>query len=323
VDVVPPETRIVDRSLTHRYWLVLTGMALSAICGRLEGQAVCSAPHSSPVLSRGGTIQTLAPGQGYVQVSALHQSSSQFFNPDGDRVPFLGGAQIITNSGYFTTSVGVLRGIDTWFQLPIHNVQNNDATGESQRTGLGDLRLSARVSPEVFGAVGIPLSVRAGIKIPGSEFPVDARIIPLGEGQRDWEVSVESGIGFPVKRGDIFEEDIASVYVLGWIGYRWREENGETGFKPGNEWFAHGAVGGHWGKFNTDLAVDILAGQPPEQLGLVLPNASRRLVTINPTVGWKIGRGTLEATAQIPVAGRNLPSGAAASLGYRWTWGGW
>ena len=314
----------MDRAINRWRWLGLSGIALAAVAGgRLDGQAVCSAPHSSPVLAQGGTIRTLAPGFGYVQMSALHQSSTEFFNQNGDRVPFLADAQIITNSVYLTTSVGVVRGIDTWFQLPVHNVQNNNATGQTDRTGLGDLRVSARVSPELVGAEGVPLSVRAGIKIPGSEFPVDPRVIPLGEGQRDWEVSVETGQGFPVKRGDVFGEDIASVYLLAWVGYRWREENSETGFKPGNEWFAHAATGGHWGKFNVDLGVEILRGESPEQLGVVLPSANRRMVAITPTVGWKIGRGTLEATAQIPVSGTNLPSGAAGSLGYRWTWGGW
>lgn len=40
-----------------------------------------------------------------------------------------------------------------------------------------------------------------------------------------------------------------------------------------------------------------------------------------PTLGVTVAGGRLEATAQIPVSGRNLPAGPGLSLGYRLAWG--
>lgn len=297
------------RSLTVAV-LGIVGLLLPA---HASAQAVCSAPHSSPVLARGGTISTLVPGSGYVQISGFRQSSDGFFDPRGDRRPLLADGRVVTSSVYLTGSIGVVRGLDAWAQAPLHHVTSSDQTGERSRTGPGDIRASLRVGPELFGLEGIPLSVRAGVKVPGTDFPVDARIIPLGEGQRDWEVSLESGHGFGL--------DATSAYVLGWVGYRWREENTESGFQPGHEFFAHAAVGGTWRAWHLDLAAEVLLGGAPTQIGLELPGSARRLLQLTPTLGYAVGSGSIEATATVPVAGRNLPTGSGVSLGYRYGWG--
>ena len=41
---------------------------------------------------------------------------------------------------------------------------------------------------------------------------------------------------------------------------------------------------------------------------------------IVPTIGYPVGSGTLELSAQIPVSGRNLPSGTGFAVGYRTGW---
>jgi hypothetical protein len=278
-----------------------------------RAQAVCSAPHSSPVLARGGTIRTLPPGAGYIQLSFLRQASDGFFDPNGDRRPWLADARLVTSSAYVTGSAGLMRGLDAWGQVPFHYLESIDQTGSRSRTGLGDLRFSLRVAPDLFGIQDVPLSLRAGVKLPGSDFPVDARIIPLGEGQRDWELSLESGTGFTV--------DATQGYVLAWIGYRLREENTESGFEPGDEVFGHAAMGGTWRGLRLELALDVLIGGPPTQIGLELPGAARRMVQLSPTLGYDVASGTIELTALVPLSGRNLPSGPGLSVGYRHGWG--
>ena len=52
-----------------------------------------------------------------------------------------------------------------------------------------------------------------------------------------------------------------------------------------------------------------------------LSRASRRLVQLLPTIGTELGFGTLEITAPIPIAGRNLPVANGGSVGYRYAWG--
>ena len=101
---------------------------------------------------------------------------------------------------------------------------------------MGDIRAAVRVGGELLG-VRVPFALRAGIKLPGSEFPVNPRVLPLTEGQRDLEVSLESG----------WVGDDLPVYLVGWVGYRWRGPNRTAGFEPGDEWFGHVALGGQAG----------------------------------------------------------------------------
>ncbi len=292
----------------------LVAMALSAAhAPPVSAQAVCSAPHSSPVLAQGGTIETLRPGTGWAQVSGFRQVSNGFFGPTGDRQPFLADGRVRTHSAFFTAAVGVVRGVDVWGQLPVHDLRYSDQTGGRHRLGLGDPRFSVRLSPRVVGIDGLPLAVRAGVKLPGSRFPVDATVIPLSEGQRDWELSLESGAA--LGPGD------APLYVLGWVGVRWRETNEQTDRKPGDELFGHAAVGGAWRAFRLELGAEALLGRAPRQLGLELPAGRRRLLQLQPTVGYHVGRSTVEVTLLLPLAGRNLPTGTAGSVGYRFSWG--
>lgn len=286
-------------------------IAVLAAAQPVRAQAVCSAPHSSPVLAGGGSIHTLAPHAGWVQASVLVQRSSKFFAPSGNRQAFLADGRVRTASLYLTGAIGIARGADAWAQIPLHDVEYEDVGGRRESTGAGDVRLALRVSPELFGAPRVPIAVRAGGKLPGSEFPVDATIIPLTEGQRDWELSLESGRAF----------QRFPVYVIAWAGYRWREENEKASRKPGDERFAHIAVGGQLFSVRWELASDYLQGRAPRHLGLDVPTAQRRMRQIAPTVGRRAGPGELELTGIVPIAGRNLPAGPAVSIGYRSRWG--
>ena len=286
--------------------------AFLAVClpGPLEAQAICSAPHSSPTLAQSGAIRTLPGGAGWLQISLSGQRATEGFNPLGDRQDFIGDSEFVTASLYLTGAYGVVEGLEVWAQVPFHRLSVEGSGGSSEGSGLGDLRAALRVSPALLG-YEVPAAVRAGIKIPGSDFPVDPRVLPLTEGQRDVEVSVESG----------WAGDELPVYLVGWVGYRWRGENGVAGFEPGDERFAHVAVGGSVGRVSLELGVDALWGGAPNEQGLTLEGARRRLVQLLPTVGAEVAGGRLELTTPIAVSGRNLPAGLGVSLGYRAAWG--
>lgn len=303
----------MDRKLTGGTRRALGAIAALGLAwpSAVGAQAVCSAPHSSPVLAGGGRIGTLAPGAGWAQASVLAQRSSRFFAPDGNRQPFLADGQVRTVSLYLTAAVGVVRGLDVWGQVPLHDVVYEDRGGRRGSSGRGDLRVSLRASPELVGARAMPLAVRAGVKLPGAEFPLDATIIPLTEGQRDWELSVETGRAF----------QSMPLYVLAWLGYRWREENQTAARKPGNERFAHVALGGRAFSLRWELATEYLQGDTPRHLAFHVPTARRRMSQLSPTVSRRAGPGEVELTAILPIAGRSLPTGAAGSVGYRWHWG--
>ncbi|UCC26748.1 MAG: transporter [Gemmatimonadales bacterium] len=272
---------------------------------------MCSAPHAAPSLAASGSILVLEPGAGWIQLAARGVRSDRFFGAGGETHDLPAGT-VSTGSVYLTGAVGLVRGIELWAQVPVHHLRVVDPAQARNRTGIGDPRLALRVGTELLGLSPRPVSLRIGLKAPGSDFPVDPRILPLTEGQLDYEIAAELGTPIWSDR----------LYVVGWAGYRWRTEDTSTGREPGDERFAHLALGTRLGSARMELAIEAMDGIGPIQNGVSLPASARRLVQINPSVGWVVGRGRLEAGAQIPVSGRNLPTGTALSLGYLVAWGG-
>jgi len=210
-----------------------------------------------------------------------------------------------------TAAVGLIEGVDLWAQMPVHDLDVRSDGGNSASSGVGDLRLALRITPELFGFEA-PVGIRFGAKLPASTFPVDATLLPLTEGQRDWEVSVESGTAF----------DFLPIYVAGWVGYRFRDFSQVRVYEPGEETFGHLAVGGSIGDLTLELGADALQGQAPTVQGLTLSDdEARRLLQFVPTVGYLVGPGKIEVSGQIPVVGRNLPNGVGIGVSYRTTWG--
>lgn len=257
-----------------------------------------------------------APGHGWVQVSLYHHDTRDRFDPLGNVEPlFNEGGRSITTSLFLTGVVGLYRGVDVWAQIPVHRLEFNDVAATRQSFGPGDPLVHLRIGPELFGVRSpVPVAVRAGVKFPLGDFSVDSEIVPLTEGQRDWEVLVELGHSFYP----------APLYAMGWVGYRWRETNHEIERKPGDERFGFFAIGGAYPLFSWKLAAEALYGErwiSFTGVRIPLSRSERELVQVTPTVGWKVGPGGLEAGARIPVAGQNFPAGPALFLGYFMRWG--
>ena len=251
------------------------------------------------------------PGKGWVQLSLYHHDTRDRFDTQGNVEPlFNEGGRSITTSLFLTGVVGVYRGVDVWGQIPVHRLAFNDVSATRESFGLGDPLLHVRVSPELLGVkTPFPIAIRGGVKLPLGEFPIDSEIVPLTEGQRDWELMLEIGHSFyPMP-----------LYVMGWVGYRWRETNFDIDRKPGDERFAFMAVGGGRGKLSWKFSAEGIFGEKWVSLtGVRIPLAmsERRLVQLTPAVGWQLGQGSLELGARLPVAGQNLPAGPALFLGY-------
>lgn len=254
------------------------------------------------------------PGKGWVQVSVFYHNTRNRFDEDSKvRRLFSEGGRSITTSVFVTGAVGLVRGLDAWVQVPYHRLQFNDVADERQSTGIGDPRLHLRIGPELFGLrLPVPVALRGGVKLPAGAYTRDSEVIPLAEGQRDWELMLEVGHSFWPR----------PLYVSGWAGYRWRETNDEAVHKPGDELFVFATVGGSAGPLRWKVALDGLFGRTPTFLGLPLSSARRRLVQVLPTLGWDVGAGVVEVGGRFPFSGRNLPAGPALVLGYFFTWGG-
>ncbi len=251
------------------------------------------------------------PLHGWLQVSLYHHDTTNRFDPQGHVEPlFNEGGRSITTSVFLTGVLGIINGLDVWGQLPIHRLAFNDISADRESFGFGDPLLHVRISPELAGIKSpVPLAIRGGVKLSLGDFPIDSEIVPLTQGQRDWELMVELGHSFYP----------APVYTMGWIGYRWRETNHEIERKPGDERFAFFAVGGQYKKLSWKVSAEGIWGKKWISFtGVRIPLAfsERRLVQIMPSVGWQVAGGSIELGGRLPVAGRNLPAGPALFLGY-------
>jgi hypothetical protein len=249
-------------------------------------------------------------GQGWVDVRLYYHDTTREFGPESERRDFFADGHAVTSSVYLTAATGLIDGLDTWIQLPIHHLQFDDAGGEREQTGIGDLRLYLRADPSLVGLSTLPVALRGGIKIPGAEFPVDAEVIPLTEGQVDLELFLEVGHSFHP----------APFYAMGWVGHRWRMAKGNIR-DPGDEVLAYVAVGGDLGSlFVWKIAAEGMWGGTPILERLPVENARRRMMQVFPTFGVRVGPGAIEFGGRVPFQGRNLPAGPALVIGYFFRW---
>lgn len=251
-----------------------------------------------------------APGEGWVEVSVSHHDTDEEYRSTGEVEPFFADGRMIATSAYVNGTLGLVRGLDAWLQAPVHHFRFDDAAGERTKTGFGDVRGWLRVGPQVLGVTDplpVAVALRGGVKLPGSDFPIDAEVIPLTEGQRDWELILEVGRSLhPLP-----------LYVKGWAGRRWRERNAAILWDPGDETFAFLAAGGTAGRLSWELAAEGMWGDSPVKEGIRLESEQRKMIQLLPKVGIETGLGaaSFQVGAQLPLDGSNLPAGPSLSVG--------
>ncbi|MYA64030.1 MAG: hypothetical protein F4139_04760 [Gemmatimonadetes bacterium] len=170
-------------------------------------------------VNRAGAQWVEEPGNVWMALAMYHQDTRERFGAGGDVEALLAEGHAVATSSFLTTALGIADGVDMWSQLSFHRLRYDDAAADRSSAGLGNLKLWLRAAPLRWLGSSVPFAVRAGLKVPLGDFEdVAADEIPLGDGQRDWEVLAELGHSFWPR----------SVYVSGWVGYRWREENTES-----------------------------------------------------------------------------------------------
>lgn len=272
----------------------------------------------NPFASQGQWME--APGTGWAQLQVAHQRTQTGFNRNGRVVPLDEldpSAQSVITTARFTGALGLFPGLDTWVDLPFHRQSFEGSGSDLLTTGFGDPRAFLRVGPSLFGVEALPVAVavRGGVKLTTGTFENDAETISLSQGQRDWSLLVEVGKSlYPVP-----------MYVAGWAGYRWREENQEIARNPGNEWIFNTAAGGTLNRFEWKVAVDAVLGRPSVDTRTGFEFASRELVQLIPTVGWNLGPGSVQVGIRVPVHGQStrsdrLPASPTFTLGYFLSW---
>lgn len=247
-----------------------------------------------------------APGDGWIDFSTFYHDTRESYDHTGDRKEIFAAGHARTLSAFMTLSAGLYRGVDVWAQVPVHHLRFDDLARDRTSTGLGDPKFFLRVGPELLGGPAFPIALRGGVKLAGGDFDVDAEIIPLGEGQRDYELMLELGHSLHPR----------SIWLAGWVGHRWRNPNLEARRRPGNEWFWYASVGGEWGQLDLQLAAEGVQSDAWIIDGLFLETARREMVQLLPRVGVDLRGGTIYGGARVPLRGRNLPAGTAINVGY-------
>lgn len=254
-----------------------------------------------------------APGSGWLDLTASHQDTRRQFGPMGEVGDIFAEGHAVNSSVSLTATVGLLPGLDAWMQVPYHRLEFTDSRRRTRRSsGIGDTQLHLRLAPLQRFELEFPLALRGGVKLPVGDFDLDALVIPLGDGQRDWEMMVELGHSFyPFP-----------AYVGGWVGHRWRTENSAIQRDFANEAFFLLQTGGSGERFGLQaVAEGMKSVESPIFEGIPLPAAKRSLLQITPSLTAGLGPGVLSGGIRIPVRGRNLPAGPAWVVSYfsRWS----
>ncbi len=150
--------------------------------------------------------------------------------------------------------------------------------------------------------------MRFTTKIPVVDFPIDAEIIPVGEGQWDYEAWLEAGISLW----------LLPAYGVLWLGHRWRAINDETTRDPGSEIAVLAEFGGTLvGRLGGKVAFDAIFGQDGASHGVKLGNDQREIMYLNPNLTFQVTpRLSVEGGVRVPLHGKNFPAGPQFTLGF-------
>lgn len=251
-----------------------------------------------------------APGKGWVTLAIYHQDTRRHYGSSGEQRDFFANGHAISTASFLTGAVGLAHGLDAWGQLSWQRLRYDDGAMNRVATGPGDARVWLRAAPLAWLGSSFPLAIRGGVKLPVGDFDVVADFIPLGDGQRDWELMAEVGHSFWPRSG----------YVSGWIGYRWREENRESLKDHGNETFYFVQAGGSAGPWGYRVSLDGWDGAPGVTEGVWVPSFQRDLVQLQPSLLRQIGPGEAEVGVRVTLHGRNIPAGTTLVSRYFTRW---
>lgn len=256
-------------------------------------------------LASPGYGQWIEPqGQGWASFSMYYLDTREQFSPAGEVRNFVLDGHAQTASSFLTVAMGIAPGVDIWIQPSYHRLEFADLVGTRISWGFGDTRLYVRTAPLRLLGSDFPFAIRAGTKLP-TDFESGTELIPLGDGQRDWEVMAEVGHSFWPR----------PFYAAAWAGYRWREA-GDTGGDFGDERFFNVSVGGGGDLLGFKIQLEGWYGGVPTFGGLTGVGQEREMVRLSPSLLVTAGPGQVELGSRLPLTGQNLATGPEIVVGY-------
>ncbi|MCY3706251.1 MAG: hypothetical protein OXH08_12270 [Gammaproteobacteria bacterium] len=260
---------------------------------------------SLSLLASPGYGQWIEPErQGWASFAMYYLDTREEFSPTGEVRSILLDGHAQTASSFLTLAMGIAPGVDIWVQPSYHRLEFADLVGTRTSWGFGDTRVFVRTAPLRLLGSDFPFAIRAGTKLP-TDFDSGTDIIPLGDGQRDWEVMGEVGHSFWPR----------PFYLQAWAGYRWREAK-EDGGDFGNERFFNVSLGGGGEPLGFKIQFEGWYGGAFTAPGLGGAGLKREMVRLYPSLLVTAGPGQVELGSRLPLSGQNLATGPEIVVGY-------
>ena len=268
---------------------------------------------------------TLPKGHIWTKATFMHQSTNEEYvgvggagrPPDpsityqaGDRARYRFDGSYSSRAVFLDVFYGVTDRVDIGVQVPFFRQQFQDAAlltgfGEPRRaTGFSDIRGFMKVGLLTGPTVG---SIKLGFKAPTGNFQNADGLIPVGEGQWDFDFIVQLGRSlWPVR-----------AYANVDAGFRLRMRNKKIDRDPGNEWFFMGEFGYSPHKqLLMSVKVEGVRGKAATTFGIKTIQDVKRVTYISPTlVIGPFNNLNIEAALRISVNGRSFPAGRMLVLG--------
>ena len=263
---------------------------------------------------------TLQRGQFWSKITYFQQRTEEWyigkgrFGTPGTRAPYDFKGQYESRAVFFEGLYGVTDRLDLGLQVPYFDQSFANAAFAAPRTdtGLSDVRVLAKLR---LLAKPLVLALKTGVKMPTGEFKNEDGLIPVGEGQWDFDFIGQAGRSFwPLP-----------LYSNIDLGYRVRTRNEQIDRDPGDEWFLNAELGyqlvrqlmllGKCEVLRSDPAIDFF-GDFEIETGI------KRITYLTPTLLYAVGqRTTVEAAVRFSLNGRNFPAGRQLVLGLATTLG--
>ncbi len=247
------------------------------------------------------------PGRLWVKSAFFFQKTDERFDEAGNRVAWLGGGESDARAVFTDLIVGIHPDVDLWVQVPFFDLRFNNVADSLRTTGFGDLRAWVRWKVLALGKGSTPIAVRVGAKAPIGNSPLDAQIIPVGDGQWDLEAFGEIGHSFwPFP-----------AYAELWLGYRARFANDEKLKDPGGEYVFLTEVGVNPSSRSLIKATFDGFWSRRWIVEGIVTNSKRRIMQLQFGGALQFPRPVwTEAGIRLPLGGRNFPAGPQFVFGF-------
>lgn len=262
-------------------------------------------------------VSTLSKGKVWSKVTFFQQTTNEWYisSPEftggqvygsGDRRPYLFNGEYDSKAFFIEGFYGVTDRLDVGVQVPFFDqiFDDDTCTEPPSESDLSDIRIFTKINivqkPAIF-------TFKFGAKIPTGEFKNEDGLIPVGEGQWDFDFVAQLGKWFwPLP-----------LYGNIDVGYRVRMENEGILRDPGDEWLINAELGGNLSKKALlMLKLEILRGKAGTVFGFKITSEIKRITYFAPTLLYDVGRGTaLEAGLRCSLNGRNFPAGHQFTFG--------